>query len=221
MCYSGGTKLKSMVKSKRAIRENFSTELFHEVLNPLTVVSLQLDALQGGKKVDFGHLNMHLDKIIHSLRHLEYFVRLLLETNSLPSLVFSPDKEIRQVIDIVTYRAHKAGVQIIYQKKFIPHLRGDVLLFHQLIMKIVTHFIPVSPENQELKKLDITLTEKKQTLVISLSGREPESFSEVQVSEILRTLRKQFGGTMEISFPRNVKKYILKFPLSGKQTSKP
>jgi len=153
--------------------EAFCTQLFHNILNPLTVISLEMDNQQRKGPV----LQGQMDTIIHHLTHLEYFVSLICENVKSQLFVkkFSVNDEVEQALEIVSYKAKRANVQLLSLLLHEVVLHADKLKFHQLLLEVFLFFldaagIPEIPSYEITeKKIEVTLEKKKKDFFLSFA----------------------------------------------------
>ncbi len=134
-----------------------ATGLFHDFVNPLTSVSLNLEQL-GNKN----HSQL-VDRAIESTKHMERFVeaaRRQIQDKEI-SAYFSADEEIRTVMALLNAKARKAAVQIIFIESPPTELYGNPIKFHKAISNIVANSIDAYGEPREDNDRKIFITQVK------------------------------------------------------------
>lgn len=178
--------------------ENFGSILFHHILNPLTVISLELDAEQ--KKVPM--LQEQVDTIIHHLSHLEYFVSLLCHNIKQNTFIknFSLNEEIENILDILSYKAKKYHIHMVSLLLHEVSIYGDQLRFHEYLMSLFDLFF-ASPQNDEKneKRIEVSLEKKKNTIFLTFQIMALP-FSSPAFADIQKGLQQDFG--MKILFTK-------------------
>ncbi len=157
--------------------ETLSSNLFHNILNPLTVLSLQIDdQFRRGP-----NMQRQIDAMIHHITHLEYFVSLLCENITPTSFEkkFSVNEEIESALEITSYRAKKNNIQVLSLLLQETSLQGNQLQFHKLLLDLMSIFMNEAKleENFDIevvheKKIEILLEKRKRNsvLIFSVTG---------------------------------------------------
>lgn len=114
-----------------------SAGLLHEVANPLTAASLNLEQLSNT------HRPALVRRAMHSLQHIERYVEAARkQLKSQGNVVnFSVQKEIKQVLNILSYRARESGVKIELEIGGRHTLFGDPVKFNQLVANLLLNAI--------------------------------------------------------------------------------
>lgn len=184
--------------------ENFSSTLFHNILNPLTVLSLEIDTYTKRGPT----LQNQVDSMIHNLTHLEYFVSLLCEQVRPSSFVkqFSLNEEIETAIDIVSYSAKRKNVQLLTLLLHEIKLTGNQLHFHQLLLDLFEVFLkkaagyeftlPILKPDTE-KVIEITLEKRSKTTGFSLTLSHIDVVKE-DIAHIIDGLHNEFGAKVDL-----------------------
>lgn len=183
--------------------ESFGSTLFHHILNPLTVISLELDAEQ--KKVPI--LQDQVDTMIHHLSHLEYFVSLLCQNIKPNTFIksFSLNEEIENIIGILSYKAKKYHVQMVSLLLHEVSIYGNQLKFHEYIMSLFDIFFESAQGEGDTsssiptKRIEISLEKKKNTVFLGFETTVLP-FSSPNFADIQRGLQQDFG--MKILFTK-------------------
>jgi signal transduction histidine kinase len=118
--------------------------LFHDLVNPLELITLNLDRLsEGNKKMDRQEIKKLLHRAIIGTKQLEGFVRTARKQMRNQEILqfFSLKDEITQVIQILTYKAKKAHITVMFSKTRDIHLFGSAIKFDQLITNLLTNAI--------------------------------------------------------------------------------
>lgn len=193
--------------------ENFCSTLFHNILNPLTVISLELDTDQ--KKIPI--LQGQVDTMIHHLTHLEYFVSLLCQNIKPNTFIknFSLNEEIEQALQIVSYKAKRQNVQLVSLLLHEVNIFGDQLKFHEYLIEMLELFLEDSSKNSllsesESKKIEITLEKKKTTISLVFQLFSIPFFSPL-FSEIQKRFQQEFSMKILLSKEKNKQKIVCKF----------
>lgn len=139
--------------------------LLHDVANPLTAASLNIEQLQ------HKHHPALVKQISASVHHIERYVeaaRKQLKTESAIS-TFHVYRELQQVISIIQHRAKEAKVTIRLDKKPRMLLRGDVVRFNQLIANLLLNAIEAYDESNKIKRqVRVSYSKHKDTLSLTV-----------------------------------------------------
>lgn len=194
--------------------ELFCATLFHNILNPLTVISLEMDNQQRKGPV----LQLQMDTIIHHLTHLEYFVSMVCE-NIKPNFFikkFSVNEEIEQILEILAYKAKRANVQLLSLLLQEVSFHANQLKFHQLLLQTFLFFIEAAgiseiPSYEELdKKIEITLEKKKKDFYISFNISHI-SFEMEKLLELEKQFQTEFKSRGWMRKEKDMKEWVMRF----------
>lgn len=153
-----------------------SSGLFHDLINPLNAVSLNLEKVNNTQSVSpIAEAKEYVENAVRAAKRLEDLVvavRKQLRREETKSL-FRIDEEIRHVIEVLSYKAKKANVQL----KFFPlpeteknfNLFGDAVKFNQLVLNLVANGIDacsVHSNEPNIKWVNISLIKEPQAIVM-------------------------------------------------------
>jgi signal transduction histidine kinase len=199
-----------------------SSGLFHDLINPLSAVSLNMEKIKNDKQ------NVHLDQAVLAAKKMDELVVAVRkqlsreETNS----HFSIQAEIRQVIHILAHKAEKRKVKI----EFLEHeqagdttLFGEATKFHHAVQNLISNAIDAYSGMAALPKskcflVNITLKKENGKVIISVrdsgSGIPPEDLKKIfepfyttkantegtgiGLSITKRIIEKDFHGSIEV-----------------------
>ena len=163
-----------------------SSGLFHDLINPLTAVSLNMEKLkQGGQLIhdhpvsvagDSERLSVsqaaeYVDKAVQAAGKLEDLVvsvrkQLARQENN---AIFSLSEEIYHVIDVLSYKAKKAGVVIQYVPAHDAKTFGDAVKFNQVALNLIANAIDAYEDIQSQGKIIlVSLQEKNGNIIFSV-----------------------------------------------------
>ncbi len=149
-----------------------SSGLFHDLINPLTAVALNIESMKKLPGEHFQEAKPYLDKALNASKRMEEFILALRkqiqkqETQSL----FSLNEEIEQSMELLGYKARKSGVtmRFIAPRKISTY--GNPLKFYQIIANLISNAIDsyedFHPAAEELKHILISLHEKEGRAVV-------------------------------------------------------
>lgn len=135
-----------------------SSGLFHDLMNPLTAISLNVERAQseGSGGNGLTRTQQYLDHAFAAAKRMERFivaVRKQIRKQGEEKL-FSLTEETQQVIDILSYKAHLSHVSLILEETPNLELVGDPSLWSQVMLNLVTNGIDaydgMDRKNQEV-----------------------------------------------------------------------
>lgn len=158
-----------------------SSGLFHDLINPLNAVSLNLSKVEDtGNAADNASIQetkQYLSNAVHAAKKLEDLVvavrkQLAREENR---TLFIIDNEIQHVMDVLSHKARKANVEL----RFVPcqsategniKIFGDAIKFNQVILNLVANgidaCIEVISKTPSSRWVQVSLVEEPQTIVM-------------------------------------------------------
>lgn len=155
-----------------------SAGFFHDFVNPLTVVSLNLERLQARREStkikELTGAALLLERAVDGTHRMESFaqaVRRQLQKQETKG-VFSLDEEISQAIDVLAHKAKEAGVKIrfIYKGKIGTY--GNPLRFNQLASNFVSNAIDAYEKVRRRKNREIILKLTRQDSKVILTVQD-------------------------------------------------
>ncbi len=173
-----------------------SSGIFHDLINPLTAVSLNLGQAKDEVKIDFNNTNSYINQAItaaHKMEGLVAGIKKQIQKESALTM-FSANEEINQIIQILTYKASKANTPLNFRPKSAVNLYGDAIKFGQIISNLLSNAIEASEirppyktdENSKNKndyQINIELIEKDGRAIITVSdqgeGISPENITKI------------------------------------------
>jgi len=136
--------------------------LFHDLVSPLTAISLQIEEL----KIQHNHpkqIQDLVDRAFHATKHLETFLKNIRKQiqNQEEKITFDLGNEIQQAICIVSYRAKEHAVEIISRLPKSSLFFGNPIKFHQTIVNLLNNAIDAYEGIPEEKKIKVSLKRQK------------------------------------------------------------
>jgi signal transduction histidine kinase len=161
-----------------------SSGVFHDLINPLTAISLTMEKLKSSNRqaiLDRGEVvspqvseaSEYVDKAVKATKKLEDLVIAVRKqlTRQENNTVFSLNEEIEYVIDVLSYKAQKAGVQIQFLPATTVTFFGDAIKFNQVALNLITNAIDAYEDivmGTNKKKIIVVLEEKHNAIVFSV-----------------------------------------------------
>lgn len=172
-----------------------SSGIFHDLINPLTAISLNLEQVKDTEINPVMNAKSYLNQALlatHRMEGLVTGIKKQIQKESNAS-VFIINEEIEQIIQILTYKARQAKVQIYFSAESSIKLYGDAVKFGQIITNLLANAIEASEatknqtfKNQtpaEPKNINIKLIDKNNSAVITVSdqgcGVAPENLTKI------------------------------------------
>jgi signal transduction histidine kinase len=118
--------------------------LFHDLVNPLNALSLQVEHLRAeSAKESAADARAYLDRASTATKRIEKFVESVRKQiqNREIEAVFSLNKEVEEVLEVLSYKARKANVDIMFAAESEISTIGNPLRFHQLVSNLVANAI--------------------------------------------------------------------------------
>ncbi len=201
-----------------------SSGLFHDLINPLNAVSLNMEKLKN--QTNEGQIQDaagYVDKAIYTAKKLEDLVtavrkQLARQENK---SVFSLNKEIEYVLDVLSHKALKAKVTVHFESQSEIKMFGDAIKFNQAVLNLVANAIDsYQGENKGkgARKVEVSLNEKADKIILIIkdngSGIAKENVAKIfepffttkpeetglglGLSMTKRIVEKDFEGTIRV-----------------------
>lgn len=152
-----------------------TSELYHDIVNPLTAVSLNLESLKDNKekectiksRIEGALMNMkQVFGIISGAR--QQIQKQEFKTN------FSPSKEIQLALQMLSLKAHKVGVEFVFTPRSDIELYGNSIKFYRLAIDLVTNAIDAY-EHEKYRdtvcRIRISLEQKEHAVELVVEDR--------------------------------------------------
>lgn len=120
-----------------------SAGVFHDILNPLTVVSLNIESLRSSLNDATLEVEDSISRAIQASKRMEKFILgMRKQIQTLESLsMFSVHEEIEEVLLLFSHKACKNHVQLFFTESHEIKFFGNPLKFHQIIANIISNAI--------------------------------------------------------------------------------
>ncbi len=168
-----------------------SSGIFHDLINPLTAVSLNLEQICGESE----HMKPEESRISHAKICLN---QALLATHRMEKLlagvkkqlrketgvsIFNPSQEIAEIIEILAYKARRADVTIELSGGNQLSLTGDAVKFGQIIINLLANAIDASENLKMAQRIIVMLDSNQDNLQITIkdegAGIAPENMPKI------------------------------------------
>lgn len=123
-----------------------SSGLFHDLMNPLSAVALNVEKAKSESDVagEWGSAKVYLDQAFVAAGRMERFIVAVRKQISKEDKkeAFSLVDDIRQVIEILSYKAYSSGVELIFHEPVNDiRLVGMPIRWSQVILNLITNGI--------------------------------------------------------------------------------
>ena len=149
-----------------------SSGIFHDLINPLTAVSLNLEQINNNGENKIISAKDSLSQAIAASRKMEDLIacikRSIRKENRQET--FSLNQEIETVVKILSYKARQANVAVIFKSDMEINYFGDPAKFGQVIANLISNGIEASTDiaNLKTKSINISLTKNQNNYIISV-----------------------------------------------------
>lgn len=202
-----------------------STGIFHDLVNPLNAVVLNMEMVTKchGERQGFAETKVCLDRALNSTKKMEKFVMAVRKqvSNEKSVAVFSLNQELKEVIEILTYKAVKEIVKIFFYPSAEVKVTGDPIKFNQIALNLIANAIDSygSPESREYADgtVEVRLWKDENNIVLSVKDfgegipkenmekifepfftTKKENGMGVGLSTVKRIVEKDFKGIVEV-----------------------
>ncbi len=181
----GTTQIREVEKEKKnqlyrlAEFGRLSSGIFHDLINPLTAVSLNLEQMQNDESRKVSGAKSCLDSAILASRRMESLIVSIKKQIQKESHLntFSVSEEIEQIIQLLDHKTKKAKARIEFNNLKDISIYGDPVKFGQIITNLLCNAIEAYESNtdQEYKDnlIEIALKENEENIIIMVSDRGP------------------------------------------------
>lgn len=164
-----------------------SSGVFHDLINPLTAVSLNLEQIKNESGAQLADARDCLNQAISASHKMEDLIACIKKSIRAENIKasFSPQAEIETVINILKYQTRQANVEICFSKINDFCIYGDPVKFSQIIINLIANSIDacVAKKMAGLQTIKISLEKQVNYLIIEVSdcgiGILPENINKV------------------------------------------
>lgn len=148
--------------------------LFHDLINPLNAVTLNIEKIKETGRLggEFQEVESDLERTIKATNRMRDFInsvkrQIAHEDN--PEL-FSMNQEVNEAIEVLKYRARKNNVEIIFKSKEEIQTLGSPTKFNQVMVNLINNAIDAYLDTNKdiIREIKIDLAEENNTLIISV-----------------------------------------------------
>lgn len=183
--------------------------IFHDLINPLTAVSLNLEKIKHSDKELTGSEN-YLQQAIQSTRHIESLMSSMKNQINLQEIrqKFNIAKTVKEVLQILSYKTRLAKVAIdIKNENEDLELFGNPLKFHQLLSNIISNAIDsYDHAKSENKKIELRILRKNKNIIIEVQdwGKGIAEQSIQKIFDPFFTTKTDKGTGLGLAITKNI-----------------
>ncbi|MBI2099900.1 MAG: HAMP domain-containing histidine kinase [Candidatus Vogelbacteria bacterium] len=206
-----------------------SSGLFHDLINPLTAVSLNMKRVRGG--------NLNVDRAVRAAKKMENMVIAVRKqfVREEQNVIFSLGMEIDDAVRMLAHRAQKSKVAVKFSKEKDVEFYGDAVKFNQVVMNLIANAIDsYMLQTGGLREVSVLLRRsgKMAEIIVSDYGsgiskenlrkifdpffttKGHERGTGIGLSIVKRIVEKDFGGSIEVvSKEGKGSKFTVKLPV--------
>lgn len=156
--------------------------IFHDLANPLTAISLNLEQVKAHEVPELSETHNYVQQAIEATRKMSKLVEAIrgeLHHREGES-EFSLNKEINEALNILSYRAKRAHVQLEFKQEADIKLFGSAIKFHQIVTNLVINAIEACDGLRGSRELVVSISLEKvdDSIIVSVQdngrGIEPK-----------------------------------------------
>jgi two-component system NtrC family sensor kinase len=166
-----------------------SSGVFHDLINPLTAVSLNLEQIKKDDQDNLINAKDCLHQAIaasHKMEDLIDCIKRSIRQEDLKT-TFSPRTEIDSIIKILDYKVRKANIKIDFKKSEEINLYGNPVKFSQIIINLISNSIDAyeASGGTTLKTINIHLTSNNNQMTLEVND-QGEGINNENLSKIFQ-----------------------------------
>lgn len=215
-----------------------SAGIFHDLINPLTAISLNLEQINCTENIFLGSAREHLKQAIAASSKMEALISSIRKSicQQKEERLFSPISEIENTLKLLRYQANKEHIQIKLKSENNIAIYGDVLKFNQILSNLILNSIDackeLSTKCRKIIKINVKRGERALIIRVSDNGK---GILESDIKKIFKPffttksvdglglglaftktlVEKNFKGSITVySKPNKITIFIIKIPSS-------
>lgn len=216
-----------------------SAEVFHDIMNHLTAINLNLQQIQIIKNLSIKQAQNYINKAAKTsirMQDLIVCIKKTIQQEGVPSN-FVIKKEIDSVLKIIAYKIRKRGINIIIKGSNKLTCYGDDVKFKQILCNLFCNGIEAYDKklNKKNKRLIIDFKCKKNNIIISVKdygeGISSQNIKKIfqpffstkikdgiglGLSSVKNIIKKDFKGSISVQSTLNKNtEFVLKIPIKS------
>jgi signal transduction histidine kinase len=164
-----------------------SSGIFHDLINPLTAVSLNLAQIETETDTKISSAKSYLNQALLATQKMKLLITSIKKQLACENLItlFSLNQEIDQIIQIMAYQTRQAQINLQFCAAYEIKLRGDALKFGQIVSNLLANAIEAHEETENTKNKEVTIRLRENLAEIELivadngSGIPPENLTKI------------------------------------------
>jgi signal transduction histidine kinase len=216
-----------------------SSGLFHDLVNPLTALMLNISKVKIDSDNDpnFKIIKSEIDQALKASEKMkDYIISVRKQINfQNQKEIFSLNKEIEEAICILNYKIRKNNIDLIFSANDNIKTTGDPIKFNQIVTNLVSNAIDAC-ENEQTKEIIIDLAKSNNLIELKITdsgkGVSKDIISQIfepffttknsgnlglGLSLIKKIIEESFSGTITVSSELNIGTiFTVKLPLETK-----
>lgn len=189
-----------------------SSGLFHDLINPLTAITLNIGQMRNRPGTVPQDVSAPLNQALAASKRLEHFLQAFRRHVQIQSAksVFSLNEEIAQTLELLAYKARQAKVSMLFSPEKAISAYGNPLKFHQVMVNLVSNAIDAY-EVPFLKRhrsdVNIMLDQRDDTVMVSVADTGcgiPESIRDRIFEPLFTTKSPQKGTGLGLTTVRHI-----------------
>jgi len=145
--------------------------IFHDLVNPLTAVSLNLEQLKSIDSKQMQGVSIYLKQALTATNKMDDFIRSVKKQISTAEFKnnFSPAREITDSISILHYKCNEKGICISTDIELKTKLYGNPLKYSQIITNLLSNSIDALCNQKDGRKINIKLYESNDCSILEVT----------------------------------------------------
>lgn len=155
-----------------------SSGLFHDLVNPLTAISLNIEKIKATTKIsdDLKMIEVDLNRTRNAINKMENLIGLTRKQISCHKIneFFSVNKEIEDAIEILSYKIKNNRIQIFFKPEKEFRIVGNPIRFNQIATNLISNAIDAYQDKiicKKIVKISLVRREKMIELMIIDHGQ--------------------------------------------------
>jgi len=156
-----------------------SSGLFHDLVNPLTTVMLNINKIKddGQNNHHFDLIRPDIDQIIKASKKMREFINSVRKQIDFQEKkeIFSLNREIEDAVSILNHKALKNQVTVFFKTSEKILMAGNPIKFSQIITNLLSNALDALENNQknDEKKVIISLKKQEDRIILDVTDNGP------------------------------------------------
>ena len=177
-----------------------ATGIFHDLINPLTAVSLNVNALNVDDPKKVEETKRFVSKAVNATKRIEDLLHTAQKqiSRSVEKEEFEMNTEIHEVLTLLQHKAQQAAVEIAFKSKTPVWIHGNSTRFHQIMANLISNGIDSHEQsNRSDKKVSVSVRRDDDNICIEVSDRGVGVPNKIRgkIFEPFFSTRLNYGGS--------------------------